>query len=498
MTNWLSIGEFGKATGLSIKALRIYEEKGILIPHARSESQYRVYTLAQVSTAQRVVQFKQLGFSLEQIKLLLQETDGSSLQAILERRLQESREETLVLATQIESLKTILASLTLGQELSEQERSQVMNNVLEVSVSNLKRKGITDQVSLDQVSEEVSLYSPEKKQFVNEFRKILDFAKKENILLGPGRGSSNGSLVLFSEGYSPTNPLQYGLLPELFSESKFVWLDVEYSRHQEIGKMCDDLSAKTGIEVVAFRSPIMDIFKNLENKLGKIEFDSFSDLDPMILQAPQRVGTKGLFWLEWNPNFHAFQHSSLQHRQEKNWDNRALENFYAEHGFSNPMDYMVLDALRSLENKELLFSYPQRSVEQCPASLPELKYTKGLLLFREDWIKLLAKHADVSILEASRIQRAVAKNPQALEREIFEHIANIDVKNILLDHTKKVYSKAHALSGWWHYKRTAILKSLWPAEYLAALDAWEAEHKMVWFEFGYKTTDGSLYLKANS
>lgn len=497
MKNWLSIGEFGKATGLSIKALRIYEEKGILIPYTRSESRYRVYTAEQTAIAQQVVQFKRLGFSLEQIKLLLQETDGRSLQEILERRLQESRVAVHILANQIESLETILTSLKLGQELSEHERGQIMNNVLEVSVNNLKRKGIVDQNSIAQVSEEVSLYSPEKIHFINEFRKILDFAKKENILLGPGRGNSGGSLVLFAEGYSPMNPLQYGLLPELFSESKYIWLDVEYSQHQKIGQMCDELATKTCFEVIAYRSPILDILKKLENQIGKIEFDSFSDLDPMILQAPQH-GTRGLFWLEWNPNFHAFQDMSLQMQEEFNWDNGVLERFYAEHGFSSPMDYIILDCLRSLMERDLFFSYPRRAVDACPDSLPELQYTKGLLIFREDWIKLLAKHASVSISEANRIHRALLKDPQGVEREILEQIAIPEVKNLLLERVKKVYSKAHAITGWWHYKRTAILKSLWPKEYLAALEEWEAEHKMVWFEFGYKTKNNDFYLKANS
>lgn len=43
MKDWVSVGEFGKKTGLSYKALRIYEEKRILIPHSRSEGDHRVY-----------------------------------------------------------------------------------------------------------------------------------------------------------------------------------------------------------------------------------------------------------------------------------------------------------------------------------------------------------------------------------------------------------------------------------------------------------------------
>lgn len=495
MKNWLSIGEFGKTTGLSTKALRLYEEKGILVPHTRSESHYRVYTPEQIVIAQRIVQFKKWGFSLEQIKILMRETDGHSLQQLLEKRLQESRVASQVLSDQIESLEAILTSMKHGQELSVIERGQVMDNLLDVSLNKLKRKGVLDQASIERVRQEVSLYSPGKRKFIEGLRKILDYAKNEDILLGPGRGSTAGSLVLFAEGYSNMNPLHYGLLPELFGESKYIWLDVEYSRHQEIGTLCNELARKTSIEIVAFRSPILDIFKKIERQIGKVEFDSFSDLDPMILQAPKK-GTRGLFWLEWNPRFHAFQDMKPEKQQELTWDNVVLEKFYTEHDLQSPIDYMALDSLMGIDDRETFFAYPSRSPHSCPSYLPELKATKGVLIFREDWLQLAAKHAGISLVEANSLQRAVAKNPQGPESLVLEKIEDQDIKDLLINRASKVSSKSHALTSWWHYKRTAILKSLWPSEYLAALDEWEKKNDMVWFEFGYKTKDGNFYLQA--
>lgn len=48
------------------------------------------------------------------------------------------------------------------------------------------------------------------------------------------------------------------------------------------------------------------------------------------------------------------------------------------------------------------------------------------------------------------------------------------------------------------YKQTAILKGLWPKEYLAAIETWEKEHGLVWFDFGYEIKPKEYYLKANS
>ena len=55
--------------------------------------------------------------------------------------------------------------------------------------------------------------------FSNYFLVVYDFikyAKKNNILVGPGRGSAAGSLVAYSLGITDIDPLEYGLLFERF------------------------------------------------------------------------------------------------------------------------------------------------------------------------------------------------------------------------------------------------------------------------------------------
>ncbi|MNT09878.1 hypothetical protein D3C72_1446830 [compost metagenome] len=157
---------------------------------------------------------------------------------------------------------------------------------------------------------------------------------------------------------------------------------------------------------------------------------------------------------------------------------------------------MVQDCLMSLGLREEFFAYPHRTAADCPSFLPELQATKGLLVYREDWLKILVRTTGVSILEADRILRALAKEENSPELSIFEKIENSEIKKRLLASVKTVYSKAHSVNGWLQFKQTAILKGLWPKEYLAALDAWEKEHGLVWFEFGYKPTPQEFYLKA--
>jgi DNA-binding transcriptional MerR regulator len=64
----LLIGEVAKRSGASRKALRLYEEAGILPPARRTEAGYRVYGPDAVDLLAFVRQAQRLGFTLDEIK----------------------------------------------------------------------------------------------------------------------------------------------------------------------------------------------------------------------------------------------------------------------------------------------------------------------------------------------------------------------------------------------------------------------------------------------
>ncbi len=68
----MSIGEFARRSRLSIKALRIYDELGLLVPvRVDPDSGYRFYELAQLEPARLVAGLRQIGVPLAQIKVIL-------------------------------------------------------------------------------------------------------------------------------------------------------------------------------------------------------------------------------------------------------------------------------------------------------------------------------------------------------------------------------------------------------------------------------------------
>ncbi|GGP06900.1 MerR family transcriptional regulator [Oceanobacillus neutriphilus] len=66
-----TIGEFGAKTGFSTRTLRFYEELGILYPGKRNESGHRLYGLEELATLQRIQSLKFIGYSLQEIKEML-------------------------------------------------------------------------------------------------------------------------------------------------------------------------------------------------------------------------------------------------------------------------------------------------------------------------------------------------------------------------------------------------------------------------------------------
>jgi effector-binding domain-containing protein len=108
------IGEFSKLSRVSVKALRYYDEVGLLKP-ARVDEQngYRYYSVDQLPQLNRIMVLKDLSFSLEQIARLLDEGLSSEQirgmlllkKAELQRQMQEDEARLMRVEARIKQIE---------------------------------------------------------------------------------------------------------------------------------------------------------------------------------------------------------------------------------------------------------------------------------------------------------------------------------------------------------------------------------------------------------
>lgn len=108
------IGEVSKKTGLSIKAIRLYEEKGLILPPPRN-GKYRVYGNSHIEILNLIKEAKLLGVTLSQLKELIVYQDGeadwSAIGSFLLDIRQQLRDQIADMEKKIERIESCISEI---------------------------------------------------------------------------------------------------------------------------------------------------------------------------------------------------------------------------------------------------------------------------------------------------------------------------------------------------------------------------------------------------
>lgn len=125
----LGVAEVGRRTGLTRKALRHYEELGLVEPAERTEAGYRLYDDEALRRIELVNRAKVLGLSLAEAKEFLHVAEGCcgenhpELAHLVERKLTETAQRIADLQSLRGTLEGVLARLTANQGVHHCEES---------------------------------------------------------------------------------------------------------------------------------------------------------------------------------------------------------------------------------------------------------------------------------------------------------------------------------------------------------------------------------------
>ena len=77
-----TVNEVSKLTGVSIRTLQYYDTIGLLTPAQRTEAGYRLYDDTAMERMEQILLFRELGFSLSEIKTILDDPEFDRMKAL--------------------------------------------------------------------------------------------------------------------------------------------------------------------------------------------------------------------------------------------------------------------------------------------------------------------------------------------------------------------------------------------------------------------------------
>jgi MerR family transcriptional regulator, thiopeptide resistance regulator len=146
----LKVGDLAKQTGVSVRTLHYYDEIGVLSPSHRTETGYRLYGEADIMRLQQIVSLRQIGFSLDEIRECLGQSNFSfaDVMQLHIKRVREQIELSQKLLNRLESI------------------AQTVNSTETVSVEALIQ-------TIEAICMLEKYYTPEQLETLNQRRELL-------------------------------------------------------------------------------------------------------------------------------------------------------------------------------------------------------------------------------------------------------------------------------------------------------------------------------------
>ena len=143
----LKIGELAAISGVSIKALRVYEKKKVIIPvEVDEETGYRYYSADQLKQVEALLELQDMGFSLNEISKLLSgkcsRDEMVELFVMKEERLKEIIWKTESKIKELNELKVKMTEEKESdklKEMTDEERAWYLAKLIKVGEENVRQ-----------------------------------------------------------------------------------------------------------------------------------------------------------------------------------------------------------------------------------------------------------------------------------------------------------------------------------------------------------------------
>lgn len=120
----LTVGEVASLVGVSVRTLHHWDAVGLVQPQGRTSGGYRAYSARDVGRIHRVLVYRELGFALTKIAVLLDDPAVDETEQL--RRQRRLLDERIVRLRQMaDAVDQVLASRTTGTTLSARQQAEI-------------------------------------------------------------------------------------------------------------------------------------------------------------------------------------------------------------------------------------------------------------------------------------------------------------------------------------------------------------------------------------
>jgi len=505
----LSIGRFAKLANVSPRTVRYYESIGLIKSASRGENNYRYYDSHLVDRVAQIRDLQELGFSLDEIKDILKISPSDFAQS-LKKKLAEVDGDITTLRERRQRLMSLLSvsqKIVSKEAINDTERTNFMTAIQEEILNNLKTMhGDLSEAQLAYLKRDRTLETEEQRDFIEALKKCIAFAKSKNLKLGPTRGRSSSSMVLYALGLNNFDPTESGLIPErLLAQEPNVHIDVEYERGQEFVDYCRDTNKNLRYgQIQAYKMPLLDIIQNVHTRLGKeINYAEIDDNSDVVLNQFRQGDLSKIFCIDYSDDALIMKYENFL--PEYTGLDKIREYIHSQkvHSFRDVMNIIALWRPSSAIQLERIDRY--RKAKEKPFTYkvltPELRKSLepnfGMIIYHEDLMRILAHYTGFSLERSlpliGTINCPMNKSPERLADLLeFKKVAPPEVVQLILEEAPHSFCQPHIFAFSFFTKITAVLKSLHQDIYFEEIAKWEAKNGFRWDDIGVNWKGVSL------
>ena len=122
--NGYTVGEVAKLAHISVRTLHHYDELGLLTPAGRSPAGYRLYSTGDLRRLQKILFYRELEFSLEEIASMLADPDVD-VDDHLRRQHRLVRERQARNAALLAAIEKEMEARSMGMALTPEEQFEI-------------------------------------------------------------------------------------------------------------------------------------------------------------------------------------------------------------------------------------------------------------------------------------------------------------------------------------------------------------------------------------